>query len=34
MKRAGAIVAVVAACLAALLGLGAADGAGNDAKTY
>jgi virulence factor Mce-like protein len=34
VKRAGAIVAVTAACVAAVLGLGAADGAGNDARTY
>ena len=34
MKRAGAVVAVVAACVAAVLGLGAAAGADNDARTY
>ena len=34
VKRAGALVAVVAACVAAVLALGARDGAANDAKTY
>jgi virulence factor Mce-like protein len=34
VKRAGAVVAVVAACVAAVLGLGAAAGADNDAHSY